>query len=221
MTRTNVYHNLLGRVSSAMKDKGYCLPPTVQGVHTDDTGAVIAVVLYFIMKEPKISKKKIKCYLLLLNRICQKKGRGDIFRWQLEQLNTNSIQKFIDELIDFMKKRKLIRLNGNSKSQLVVHEVPTFFTEILPLIPSNVIVWLNSIVNVCKKKTGQDMENSMLPSNKITKKTEVQKLQDTKDKKILAYSKKRSAVSSDDSALGATVEECIKLIEEHEAEAKN
>ena len=61
----------------------------------------------------------------------------------------------------------------------------------------------------------------MLPSNKITKKTEVQKLQDTKDKKILAYSKKRSAVSSDDSALGATVEECIKLIEEHEAEAKN
>ena len=67
MSDSKHYHNLLERVNLAMKD--YRLPPEIKGVNYDDTGAVITVVLYFIMKEPKISKKKIKCYLLLLNKI--------------------------------------------------------------------------------------------------------------------------------------------------------
>ena len=213
-----MYYNLLQSVSLAMKQKGYCLPPEVQGVHTNDTGAVIAVVLYFIMKEPKINKKKIKCYLLLLNRICQYKGKGDIFRWELDE---HFIQKFIDALIDFMKKRKLIRLSGNSKSQLVVYEVPTFFTEILPLIPPNVVYWLNTMLNVCKNKKGNKMENAMLHVNFLTNDGLIAMLQATINKNTQAYIKKQSGISSNANEVLMIVEKCLELIDEHEANSKN
>ena len=72
------YQNLLGKVSQVMMGRGYVLPIEVEGVNHDDTGAVIALALYFIMKEPKISKKKVKCYLLLLDRICQYKVKSGI-----------------------------------------------------------------------------------------------------------------------------------------------
>ena len=185
-----MYYNLLERVSLAMKEKGYCLPPEVQGVHHDDTGAVIAVVLYFIREEHYISKIKIICYLILLDRICRRlKEKGHIVRWDL---NKTSIQKFINELIDFMKKQKLIRMNGNSTSQIVIYDngVSIFIDNIiLPNIPSNVLDWLNSILEVCKNKTGTEMSNIMLPKT----------------------TRKHLAV----------VKECLKRIDEHEADAKN
>ena len=67
------------------------------------------------------------------------------------------------------------------------------------------------------------MDNSMFPSTrtKMTKKAKVKRLQDTIDNNTRTYSKQYSAVSSDDSAFDAVVEDCIKLIEEHEADAKN
>ena len=151
MSDSKHYHNLLERVNLAMKD--YRLPPEIKGVNYDDTGAVITVVLYFIMKEPKISKKKIKCYLLLLNKICQYKGKGDIFRWELDF-------KFIDELIAFMKEKKLIRMNGNSKYQLVISESPDFDyvkEKVFPLISRNILAWLDSILKHCGKMTAVKM----------------------------------------------------------------
>lgn len=213
-----IYYNLLENVSLVMKEKGYCLPPEIQGVHPNDTGAVVAVVLYLVMKEPKINKKKIKCYLLLLDRICQYKDRGEIFRWQL---HPNFIQKFIDELIDFMKKRKLIRLNGNSKSQLVTYEVPAFMKNVLPLIPPNVLYWLNTMLNVCKNKKGNKMEDAMLHVSTLTSDRLIAMLQATIDKNTQAYIKKHQGISSNANEVLAVVKECLKLINKHEADTKN
>ena len=93
--------------------QGYRLPHGLVNINIDDTGAIVAIILYFIAKEPTISRDKLEAYILLLDRIYynQNNRQCHMFQWHLT--NNGRIGRFIN-FEHFMIERQLLVLDSSN-----------------------------------------------------------------------------------------------------------
>ena len=135
-------------------------------IDSSDTGAIIAIIMYFIAKEPSICRTKLECYILLLDRICVHKRKHHLFSWQLNE--KGRIRDF-KNFIDYMTKERLIYLRENSKYYFeFVKDTSDNIVGNFSLMLSNIIYWLNSILNVCKTMNSREMLSLIIGTKKET-----------------------------------------------------
>lgn len=75
---------LIGMVSSHMRPYRFSEEDAKEvGMFPEDTGVIVLLILYFIEKEPTISRSKLEYYILLLDRMCFEKRGVLLFSWEL------------------------------------------------------------------------------------------------------------------------------------------
>ena len=96
--------DLIAPVIEVMKD--YRMPTHKEvGIDYDDTGAIIAIIIYFIGGERSIGITKLEGYLILLDRLVMKETKQHLFYWSLTK--GGHIRNF-KKVIDFMIEQQLI-----------------------------------------------------------------------------------------------------------------
>mgnify|MGYP007069909796 CR=1 FL=1 len=126
---------------------------SVDGVSIDatDIGVIIAIILYFIAKEPSICMTKLECYLIFLDKEAQDNTGNHLFHWSL----TKSCRiKNFTKVIDFMVNKQLIARSYNRRFNLLktVLSIKDF-----PVMLVGIHKWLISIVNRYYFKSAGEM----------------------------------------------------------------
>ena len=159
---SNEKNNLLALCKDRMKNRRITHPD----IDTEDTGAIVAIIMYFIAKEPSICMTKLECYLILLDRICVDKKKYHLFSWRLNE--KGRIRDF-KSFINSMKEQKLFYLRENSKYYFeFVKDNADSIIDKFPLMLSNVISWLDSILNVCKDMNSREMLSCIIGTREKT-----------------------------------------------------
>ena len=159
---TNEKNNLLALCKDRMKNRRITHPD----IDTEDTGAIVAIIMYFIAKEPSICMTKLECYLILLDRICVDKKKYHLFSWRLnEKGRIRDFKSFINSI----KKQKLIYLRENSKYYFeFVKDNADSIIDKFPSMLSHVISWLDNILDVCKSMNSKEMLSMIIGTKKMT-----------------------------------------------------
>ena len=159
---TNEKNNLLALCKDRMKNRRITHPD----IDTEDTGAIVAIIMYFIAKEPSICVTKLECYLILLDRICIYKKKYHLFSWRLNE--KGRIRDF-KSFINSMKEQKLIYLRENSKYYFeFVKDNADSIIDKFPSMLSHVISWLDNILDVCKSMNSKEMLSMIIGTKKMT-----------------------------------------------------
>lgn len=107
--------DLIAPVIEAMKD--YRMPTHKEvGIDYDDTGAIIAIIIYYIGRERSIGITKLEGYLILLDRLVMEQTKQHLFYWSLTK--GGHIRNF-KKVIDFMIEQQLISRKGISQFNLL------------------------------------------------------------------------------------------------------
>ena len=76
---------LIGMASNHMKSYRLSEEDAKEvSMHPEDTGVIVLLILYFIEKEPTISRSKLEYYILLLDRMCIEQKGELLFSWELK-----------------------------------------------------------------------------------------------------------------------------------------
>lgn len=153
---------LLVPVIEAMK--GYRMPNYRNvSIDYDDTGAVVAIIIYFIAREPSIGMTKLECYLICLDRLSKGETGNHLFKWSLTK--SGNIRNF-KKLIDFMIDKQLISRRGNYQFNILnsVLKIKGF-----PKMLGGIQHWMNMILNKFYYITAKDLKN-LLKSSVMTQK---------------------------------------------------
>ena len=138
----------------AMKD--YCmLNYRDVSIDYDDTGAIVAIIIYFIAREPSIGMTKLECYLICLDRLSKVETGNHLFNWRLTK--SGNIRNF-KKLIEFMIDKQLISRRGNYQFNLLnsVLKIKKF-----PLMLEGIQHWMNVILNKFYYVTAKDLKNML------------------------------------------------------------
>ena len=119
----------------------YRLPHGEVRMDDEDTGVIVAIILYFIAREPSIGMTKLECYLILLDRLCETETGRHLFHWTLAK--NGRIPRF-KRLIDFMIDRGLIQRRG--KYQFDILENAADIIKQLLKILKNILKCLDTIL---------------------------------------------------------------------------
>ena len=159
---SNGNNNLLALCKKRMEKQRIFHPD----IDIEDTGAIVAIIMYFIAKEPSICTQKLECYLILLDRICVHRKGYHLFSWQL---NEKGRIRYFRDFINSIQKQKLIYLRKNSKYYFeFVEGCADSIIAQFPLILSNVISWLNNILYVCKDMNSKEMLSRIIGTREKT-----------------------------------------------------
>ena len=74
-------HRFLKKAISAMKP--YRMPDGKVDIATPETGAMVAIILYIISKELKVSRTKLECYIIMTNKLVLLRIGIELFTWRL------------------------------------------------------------------------------------------------------------------------------------------
>ena len=105
-----------------------------KGISLSIVLAIIAIIIYFMMKERGIGLKKLEYYIIILDRIIQEKTAKHLFNWRLTK--GGHIRNFA-KFIEFMINKDLISRKGNRGFNLLktiqnINGFPRFLQRILP-----------------------------------------------------------------------------------------
>lgn len=103
-------HNYLKRAIFAMS--AYRVSDEQVNIANPETGAIAAIMLYIINAEPKVSRTKLECYLILLDRLVKEATGKKLFTWTLNKYKRISNFKCI---FDNMLERGLLSENGSAR----------------------------------------------------------------------------------------------------------
>ncbi|MBQ9391186.1 MAG: hypothetical protein IJU02_03265 [Lachnospiraceae bacterium] len=140
---------LIGMVSNHMRPYRFSEEDAKEvGMFPEDTGVIVLLILYFIEKEPTISRSKLEYYILLLDRMCFEQRGVLLFSWKLKGGRILNFIKFID----FMIEKKLISHKSSRAFELqeTGSALGTYYAEL-----SNIIHWLEEILRKYKQKTAE------------------------------------------------------------------
>ena len=99
----------LNGVVGAMKD--YCLPYGQVKITNPETGAIVALILYIIAREPTVNHTKLEYYIISLNRMIKDATGVELFTWTLNR--RRRIGNF-SRFFGYMEGREFIAPNGRS-----------------------------------------------------------------------------------------------------------
>ena len=119
------------------------------GMHPEDTGVIVLLILYFIEKEPTISRSKLEYYILLLDRMCFEKRGILLFSWKLKGGRIPNFIKFIN----FMIKKNLISHKNSRAFEL--QELGTSLGRLFAEFSHSIKQWLEEILRKYKQKTAE------------------------------------------------------------------
>lgn len=128
-------HDYLKRAISAMS--AYRVSDGQVDIATPETEAIIAIMLYIINAEPKVSRTKLECYIILLNKLIQEATGKELFTWTLNKYRRISNFKCIFE---HMIERGLLVKNGSARFFIprggwrwnIVQGLPIMLDDMLP-----------------------------------------------------------------------------------------
>ena len=147
-------NNILRRLHDAMQ--GYRLPRGVVNINIDDTGAIIAIILYFIAKEPTISRDKLEAYILLLDKIYyyQDNRHEHMFQWHLT--DKGRIGRFIN-FEHFMIERQLLVLDSSNGGRYRISNIAGILMKTHNQMYSNIVNRLDSILGFGLGKSAKEI----------------------------------------------------------------
>ena len=129
------------------------VPPRglISDIESSDVSVIIAIILYFIAREPTIGLTKLECYLILLDRkSCKETGRN-LFNWRLNKRGRiGSFRK----IIEFMIGKNFIFRKGAYQFYILTNA--SDILKVLQNILSNIKEWLELILSIWGNKTAQE-----------------------------------------------------------------
>ena len=130
----------------------YRLPHGASSIDSEDTGAMVAIIIYFIARDSKISMSKIEYYFIILDCEIYKQFGSHLFHWTLR--NSYQIRDF-RKVIDFMIFQGLILRKGKSiristSSEEIIKNLRKMLQGILPV--------LEKIISEYRSNTAIDMQ---------------------------------------------------------------
>ncbi len=126
-------HDYLKKAIIEMKD--YCLPYGQVKIANQETGAIVAIILYVLAKEPKAVRTKLECYIILLNKLIREETCNDLFTWKLN--NKGRVSSF-SKFWDYMLMSGLLLSNGRSRFYVlggagkIIARLPIMLDRLLP-----------------------------------------------------------------------------------------
>lgn len=109
----HIPHNQIANICGLMKE--YRLPVGKVNMPVEDTPAVIAIILYFLGNDEKISTTKLQYQMLLLDNMCLFEGSNDhILDWRKDM--KNGIPN-LEPFLEHMESKKLVK---RSKKQIIL-----------------------------------------------------------------------------------------------------
>lgn len=126
-------HNYLKRAIFAMT--AYRVSDEQVEIANSETGAIAAIMLYIINAEPKVSRTKLECYLILLNKLIKEATGKELFSWTLNKYRRISNFKFV---FKHMIECGLLSENGSarffvsSKAWNIVQGLHIMLDDLLP-----------------------------------------------------------------------------------------
>ena len=126
-------HNYLKRAIFAMS--AYRVSDEQVEIANSETGAIAAIMLYIINAEPKVSRTKLECYSLLLNKLVKEATGKELFTWTLNKYGRISNFK---RIFEHMLERGLLSENGSARFFIprvgwnIVQGLPIILDDLLP-----------------------------------------------------------------------------------------
>ena len=126
-------HDYLNGAIEKMKD--YCLPYGQVRIANPETGAIVALILYIIAKEPTVNHTKLECYIISLNRMIKDATGVELFTWTLNR--RRRIGNF-SRFFGYMEGREFIAPNGRSHFVIlkgasnILPRLTTMFRNLMP-----------------------------------------------------------------------------------------
>lgn len=145
-----VPHSYLNRAVNSMKD--YCLPDGASSIASPETGAIVAIILYMRAEEPRISRTKLECYIILLDSLVKAKTGNPLFSWKPAQQRRRSAFR---KIFAFMEERGLVLPDGYSR--FYVRREAEKILPNLDLMLSDLLPYLSSILHGYKDYTATKM----------------------------------------------------------------
>lgn len=158
VSSTLTSRNLIGMASKHME--GYRLPDGEVDISFPDTGVIVLIILYLIHQEPDITRTKLECYLLLLDRKCFDAKGVTLFNWELKNGKIRNFKSFID----FMVKKGLIAVKGNNRFEVLE---PGLSLRNNFAMLSNITFWIKEILSDWKGKTAK-ATSSVVSNTKLS-----------------------------------------------------
>ena len=126
-------HNYLKRAIFAMS--AYRVSDEQVNIANPETGAIAAIILYIINAEPKVSRTKLECYLILLDRMVKETTGKELFTWTLNKYGRiNNFKRIFDNMLE----RGLLSKNGSARFFIprvgwnIVQGLPVILDDLLP-----------------------------------------------------------------------------------------
>ena len=126
--------DILAKVREEMRE--YRLPDGLVNINNADTGVIVAIIIYFIAKEPKIGLIKLECYLYILKEKFYEETGGKLFSNVVSE-ESQRIRNFY-KFIDFMQENALINRDTDvsqfeltKQSGAMVYKIRIMFGEML------------------------------------------------------------------------------------------
>ena len=132
-------HDYLKRAIFAMT--AYRVSDKQVEIANSETGAIAAIMLYIINAEPKVSRTKLECYLILLNKIVKEATGKELFTWTLNKYKRISNFKCI---FDNMLERGLLSENGSAR--FFIPRVGWNVVQGLPIMLDNLLPYLDKLL---------------------------------------------------------------------------
>jgi len=126
-------HDYLKRAIFAMS--AYCVSDEQVNIANSETGAIAAIMLYIINAEPKVSRTKLECYLILLDRLVKEDTGKELFTWTLNKYRRISNFKFVfKHMIEcgILSENGSARFFVSSKAWKIIQGLPIMLDDILP-----------------------------------------------------------------------------------------
>lgn len=126
-------HDYLRKAIDDMKD--YRLPYGKASIANPETGAIMTIILYFIAKEPKATRTKLECYVILLDKLVKEKTGQGLFHWRR---NRKGLVSGFWRIFEHMTDKELVSKNGYSRffilteTATIIQRLPLMLQELVP-----------------------------------------------------------------------------------------
>ena len=145
-------HDYLKRAVDEMK--AYCLPYGHVDIANPETGAIVAIILYMIAKEPAVGRTKLECYTIFLNRIIKGATGHELFTWGL---NKKGRIGYFKKIFDYMIENGLILANGSYQFYIMDGTGTKKIIPRLSVMLDKVLPYLNKLLEDYKNITAKEM----------------------------------------------------------------
>ena len=148
---------------------GIIIPYGEVDMPEQETAAIVAIILYFLEKEPKIGITKLESYIIMLDNMCLENTGKRLFHYRLTYGPHGYYIQNFRAFLDFIEDKKILskRREYFTRKKYRIDFTPHQYVSD-EIFPKMLLSWMKIIVSIWKgagaDHTKRDMQRQLTPA---------------------------------------------------------